>query len=75
MTVYRDYKQEEKINDAYKKVFDSDEKVKEVRESKEKRFSWTNKVNEAYKKAIDDSCGKSHDKKKKKKTDEEDEKK
>jgi len=56
MSVYRDHKQEEKINDAYKKILEGDsERVKEIKEKQDKSYRWTEGVNNAYKKAVDES--------------------
>jgi len=56
MTVYRDEKQEEKINEAYKKIIEGDkEKIDEIIKGKEDSFKWTKGVNDAYKKVMIES--------------------
>lgn len=58
MTVYRNEEQEEKINEAYKKVLEGDkEKIDEILKDKENSFKWTKGVNEAYGKVLENEKG------------------
>lgn len=53
MTVYRNSDQEDKINDAYKKVLEADkEKISEMKDKRDKAFKWTHGINDAYKKIL-----------------------
>jgi hypothetical protein len=57
MTVYRDYEQEDKINEIYKKVRESDkERFDEVKKDINKAFKWTEGVNDAYRKIVEQEC-------------------
>ena len=50
----RDYEQEKKVNDAYRKILEVDkERIADIKEKRDKQFKWTNDINDAYKKIIE----------------------
>jgi len=54
MATYRNYEEEEKINEIYKKVREGDkERFDEVKRDLDKAFKWTEKINDAYKKIVE----------------------
>ena len=65
MTVYRNYEQEDKINEIYKKVCETDkERFDKIQKDKEKAFEWTEDVNKEYEKIVEVqgyTMGKMHD--------------